>query len=396
MRITVLETLRVDSFPNLLFLLLHTDEGLIGLGETFYGAEAVETHLHSVVASYLLGHDPRNRERHAHALAGYVGFQGSGTETRARSAVDLALWDLLGQTSGQPVHMLLGGRTRDDIAIYNTCAGAGYVNAASGQAVNNWGVREGRFEDLHAALTRPGELARDLLDQGIHGMKIWPFDPHAETSYGHSISSAGLRDGLDRVAQIRTAVGADIDVMIELHGLWDVPSARRIVAALEEFEPLWVEDPVRSDIVGGLARVAAGTSLRVAAGETVAGNREVATLLAQGALGVVTVDTTWGGGLTNAKKVADLAAAYGVPVAPHDCTGPVALTACAHLSVSATNVLVQETVRAAYLGWYDTLVEGGPLISRGRLKPPENPGLGVRLLPDLAARPGTTRRVTTA
>lgn len=392
MRIVELKTVRVTSFPNLAFLQILTDEGLTGLGETFYGAEAVETHLHSVVAEYLLGEDPFRLEQHAHQLEGYVGYRGTGVETRARSAVDLALWDILGQATGQPVYNLLGGRTRRDIAIYNTCAGPGYVNSASGQSVANWGVKEGRYEDLYAQIHHPAELARDLLEQGITGMKVWPFDAYAEESHGHRISNADLREGLSRIAAIRDAVGMDMDIMIELHGLWDVPSARRIVSALEEFSPLWVEDPVRSDVVGGLARVAGDTSLRIAAGETVAGLADVHTLLSQQALGVVTVDTTWGGGLGNARRVADLATVYGVPIAPHDCTGPVALTACAHLASAARNTLVQETVRAAYLGWYDTLVEGGPTITGGRLAAPDEPGLGVRLVPDLADRPGSTTR----
>ncbi|MDQ6948206.1 MAG: mandelate racemase/muconate lactonizing enzyme family protein [Actinomycetota bacterium] len=394
MRITELETIRVSAFPNLIFVRLYTDEKVVGLGETFYGAEAVEAHLHSVVAGYLLGEDPLKLERHSEQLAGYVGFRGSGVETRSRSAVDIALWDILGQVTGQPVFNLLGGQTRPDIAIYNTCAGAGYVNSASGQAVGNWGVKQGRYEDLYAAIHHPGKLARDLLDQGIRGMKVWPFDAYAERSAGHYISSADLNEALARIAEIRDAVGGEMEIMVELHALWDVPSARKIVHALEEFEPMWVEDPVRSDIVGGLQHVAADTPLRIAAGETVGGIADFQTLLAQRALGVVTVDTTWSGGLTTARKVADIAAAHGIPIAPHDCTGPVALTACVHLSAAASNALIQETVRAAYLGWYSTLVEGGASIAAGRVQAPSEPGLGVRLLPDLADRPGSVRRTS--
>jgi galactonate dehydratase len=394
MRITSVESLRVDSFPNLTFVQVHTDEGITGLGETFYGAEAVEAHLHAVVAPHLLGQDPMAREGHARALAGYVGYAGSGVETRSRSAIDLALWDILGQAAGLPVHQLLGGRTRTEIPIYNTCAGERYVNSAQGQAVANWGVRDGRYEDLHAAINHPGLLARDLLDQGVRGMKIWPFDAYAEASRGHAISAAELADGLRKVAEVRDAVGLEMDLMIELHALWDVPTARRIVAALEEFEPFWIEDPVRSDVPGGLARIARETPVRIAAGETIGGLAGFQTLLATESAGVVTVDTTWSGGLTTAHKVAALADAFGVPVAPHDCTGPVALSACVHLATAAPNVLVQETVRAGYLGWYDTLVEGGPVISGGTVRAPLGPGLGIRLVPGLRERPGTTMRVS--
>lgn len=394
MRIVELETLRVQAFPNLIFVLLRTDDGAEGLGETFYGAEAVETHLHSIVAPALLGQDARAIERHARALAGYVGYAGTGVENRARSAVDVALWDLLGQSCGEPVYNLLGGLTTEQVPIYNTCAGPGYVNAATGQSVANWGMATGHHEDLDAAIHHPGKLARDLLNQGITGMKIWPFDTYAEASGGHRLSSADLGSALRPVAAIRDAVGEQMDIMIELHGLWDVPTARRIVRALEPYSPAWVEDPVRSDITDGLARVAEATSSRVAAGETVQGGAAFQRLLSQGALGVVTVDVTWSGGLTHARKIASLAETYGVPVAPHDCTGPVALTACTHLSTAVPNAFVQETVRAAYDGWYASLVTGGPVIRDGTVRAPQDPGLGVRLRPGLRQEAGTTTRVS--
>jgi galactonate dehydratase len=394
MKITEIETVRVEAFANLTFVRVHTDEGFIGLGETFYGAAAVEAHLHAVVAPYLLGQDPLRLEHHSAQLAGYAGYVGSGVETRARSAIDLALWDILGQVSGQPVYNLLGGRTRDSIEIYNTCAGERYVNEAKGQSVANWGLKDGRYEDLYAAINDPAGLAKDLLDQGVRGMKIWPFDTFAEASGGHSISSRDLAEGLSRVSAIRDAVGSDMDVMIELHALWDVPSARKIISALEEFEPFWIEDPVRSDVIGGLARVAHDTGIRIAAGETVAGVAGFQSLLAAEAVGVVTVDTTWSGGLTTAHKVAGLANSYGIPVAPHDCTGPVALSACVHLATAAPNALLQETVRAGYLGWYSTLVEGGPSIIGGRITASNEPGLGIRLLPDLTGREGTSVRTS--
>ncbi|WP_375385546.1 mandelate racemase/muconate lactonizing enzyme family protein [uncultured Microbacterium sp.] len=384
----------MDSFPNLTYVRVHTDEGITGLGETFYGAEAVEAHIHSVAAHALLGQDPLQIERHAKRLAGYTGYIGSGVETRARSAIDLALWDILGKASGQPVYNLLGGQTHQSIPIYNTCAGERYVNSARGQAVANWGLAEGRYEDLYAAINRPGELARELLDQGVRGMKIWPFDSFAEASDGHYISSEDLAWGLSRVGQIRDAVGSDMEIMIELHALWDVPSARKIVAALEEFRPMWIEDPVRSDIPGGLARIARDTPLRIAAGETVSGLAGFQSLLSQESLGVVTVDTTWAGGLTIASKVAALAGAHGIPIAPHDCTGPVALAACVHLATAAPNTLIQETVRAGYLGWYSSLVEGGAVVTGGTISAPTEPGLGIRLVEGLETREGTETRST--
>ena len=146
---------------------------MTGLGETFFFADAVEAHVHDAVADYLLGEDPSQIERHATALRGYVGAASSGAETRAASAVDIALWDLRGKTLGQPLHDLLGGRSRDRIRTYNTCAGELYVRGRRAQSVANWGLNEpsasGGHEDLDAFLHCPDELRSQPAQRGHHG-----------------------------------------------------------------------------------------------------------------------------------------------------------------------------------------------------------------------------------
>jgi galactonate dehydratase len=390
MKITRLETLRLDEFPNLIFVNVHADEGLVGLGETFFGAQAVEAYLHESVAPYLLGKDPLQIERHATALRGYLGYASTGIELRGNSAIDVALWDLLGQASGQPVYQLLGGASRDSVPIYNTCAGYRYVRQQPVQAVENWGLSDGEpdgpYEDLEAFLTDAGRLAEDLLAQGITGMKIWPFDPYAEASDGTWISANDLDRGLEPFRKIRGAVGSAIDIMVEFHSLWDVPTAQRILRALEEFEPFWYEDPVRPDSPGALAQVARSTWVRVAAGETLAGRRAFRELLDREAAQVVIVDLSWCGGISEARKIGSLAETYGIPVTPHDCTGPVVLTASTHLAVHLPNAPVQETVRAYYSGWYRELVTALPTIENGTIRPPEGVGLGTALLPDVHER----------
>lgn len=390
MKITRIDTLRLDEFPNILFVTVHTDEELVGLGETFFGAQAVEAYVHESVAPYLLGKDPLQIERHATALRGYLGSAGTGVETRGNSAIDIALWDLLGQASGQPLYQLLGGASRDAVPIYNTCAGYRYVRQKPVQAVENWGIGTGQshgpYEDLDAFLTDAGRLAQDLLAQGITGMKIWPFDPYAEATNGTSISAHDLDRGLEPVRKICSAVGSAMDVMVEFHSLWDVPTAQRILRALEEFEPYWFEDPVRPDSPSALAQVARSTRIRVAAGETVAGRRAFRELFDREAVQVAIVDLSWCGGISEARKIGTLAETYGVPITPHDCTGPVVLTASTHLSVHLPNVPLQETVRAYYTGWYSELVTALPKIENGRIRPPEGPGLGTTLLPDLRQR----------
>jgi galactonate dehydratase len=397
--ITRLDTLRLEEFPNLLFVTVHTNEGLVGLGETFFGAQAVEAYLHESVAPYLLGKDPLQIERHATALRGYLGFASTGIELRGNSAIDVALWDLLGQVSGQPLYQLLGGASRDSVPIYNTCAGYRYVRQRPVQAVENWGLGDGEpggpYEDLEAFLTDAGRLAEDLLAQGITGMKIWPFDPYAEASNGTWISEHDLDRGLEPFRKIRAAVGSAMDIMVEFHSLWDVPTAQRILRALEEFEPYWYEDPVRPDSPGALAQVARSTRVRVAAGETLAGRRAFRELLDRQAAEVLIVDLSWCGGISEARKIGTLAETYGIPVTPHDCTGPVVLNASTHLSLHLPNAPVQETVRAYYTGWYRELVTALPTIENGRIRPPEGAGLGTSLLPHVPERADAHLRSST-
>jgi galactonate dehydratase len=398
LRIVALETLRPAVQPNVLLLRLHTDEGLTGLGEAFFGAAAVEAYLHDTAAPVLLGAEDPTPERAARQLAPYVGYQGGGVETRGNGAVDLALWDLLGRRAGLPVVDLLGGAVRDRVRAYNTCAGSGYVATSSRQASDNWGLGApgaGRpYEDLEAFLERPGELAKELWAEGLRGMKVWPFDRAAERTGGTEIPQRDLERGLAVVAAIREAVGAEMDLMVELHGLWDRRAAARILQALTPYRPAWVEDPVRPDAADALAALAAEVEVPIATGETLVGRRGFLPLLQRAALDVAIVDLGWTGGLTEARKVAALADAYGVPVAPHDCTGPVALAAGVHLVLSLPNGLVQETVRAFLRTWYGELVTGLPEVRDGHVAASGEPGLGVALREGLAERPDVQRRVT--
>ena len=388
MKITALETIRNAEFPNLLWLHIHTDEGISGLGETFFGAQAVEAYLHESVAPQLLGQDPGRIDYIARKLYGYLGFRGSGVETRGNSAIDIALWDLWGKRTRQPVYQLLGGLTREQVRVYNTCAGYRYVRKSSGQGTNNFGlyIENGPYEDLDAFLNTADELAHSLLEMGIDGMKIWPFDYAAEQSNGHHISSADLNKALEPFAKIRHAVGDKIDIMAELHALWDRPNAVKISRALEQFDPYWVEDPVFMDHLGSLDRVARSTRAPIAVGETRGGVADFRYLLELDSLSLIIMDIAWCGGLTEAKKITGMAAAWQVPVAFHDCTGPVALTAATHLALASNNCNIQEIVRAFYYGWYGELMTNLPPVENGRISAPVGNGLGVELQPDVLKR----------
>jgi galactonate dehydratase len=398
-KITGLETIQLAEFSNVLWVRVHTDQGLIGLGETFFGANAVAAYIHETVAPYLLGKDPLQIDLHSRRLYGYVGFNSTGAEARGNSAVDVALWDLFGKATGLPVYQLLGGASRDRLRIYNTCAGYRYIRSRPVQAVDNWGLPTdqptGPYEDLDAFMHRADELAHSLLDQGITGMKIWPFDPYAEATGGHGISSADLRVALEPFRKIRSAVGDAIDIMVELHSLWDLPTAKKITAALEEFQPAWYEDPIKMDNLAAVAELARTTRVPITASEALGTRWSFRELLEQRAAGIVMLDISWCGGLSEARKIAAMAEAYQLPVAPHDCTGPVVLMASVHLSMNATNALIQETVRAFLSGWYTELVTVLPRIEHGYVYLPEGPGLGTELVPGLERRADATVKLST-
>ena len=399
MRIQKLETLRVGEFPNLLWLRVHTDEGLVGLGETSYAAQSVETYVHEYVAPRVLGRDPLEIEALTRSLIGYLGWRGSGVETRAASAFDIALWDLYGKVCGQPLYQVLGGASRSRVRTYNTCAGYRYIRAAGGQSTRNWGLdgkAEGPFEDLDAFLHRADELAQSLLESGITGMKIWPFDPYAEASEGQYISAADLEQALEPFRKIRAVVGNRMDIMVEFHSLWRLLPAQRIAQALAEFDTFWHEDPIRMDSLALLKQYAPYSKAPICASEILAGRWSFKDLLETGVAGIVMFDLAWCGGISEARRIATLADAWQLPVAPHDCTGPLVYLASLHFSIHAPNALVQESVRAFYTGWYRELVTHVPQPVNGSLAKPPGPGLGAELLPELWKRADATVRSSPA
>lgn len=398
MKITAVETVRLGEFPNLVWVRLGTDEGLTGLGETFMGAAAVEAYIHESAAPKLIGRDPIQIEAINKNLINYLGWRGTGVETRGNSAIDIALWDLFGKAIGRPVCEALGGRSRDRIRVYNTCAGYKYIRDERSQAVANWGVgnKQGPYEDLEAFLHRADELAHSLLEQGITGMKIWPFDIAAERTAGWDISPAELDAALEPFAKIRKAVGNRMDIMVEFHSLWSLPMAQRLARALEPFGTYWHEDPLRLDNLADLKAYAPHSKAWVCASETLAYTHSFREYLETGVAGVAMLDLSWCGGLSEARKIAALAEAWHVPVAPHDCTGPVVYAASCHFSLHARNALIQESVRAFYSGWYTELVTELPAITRGEVTVNMKPGLGIDLLPDLDRRKDASVRVTRA
>ena len=396
MKITALETIRIAEFPNLLWLKVHTSEGIVGLGETFFFPATVEAYVHEAIAPKLIGRDPLQIDRISKDLVGYLGFRSTGAEMRAASALDIALWDIMGKATGQPIAQLLGGFSRDKIRTYNTCAGTAYMRENLGQSTANWGLarNERQYDDLNGFLERADELAQELLDEGITAMKIWPFDFAAEANDGVDISNSELKRALEPFEKIRRAVGDKMEVMVEFHSLWQLLPAIRIARALAPYDTKWHEDPIKMDSLASLKRYAEASLAPICASETLASRWAFRDLFETGAAGVVMLDLSWCGGLSEAKKIASMAEAWHLPVAPHDCTGPVVLCASTHLSLNAPNAIIQESVRAYYRTWYQDLATALPKVENGSITVPPGPGLGVELQPDLGKRFSLESRTT--
>jgi galactonate dehydratase len=393
--ITCIRTIRIAERPNLIWVELETDEGLVGLGESFRGAQATEAVIHEQIAPWLMGRDARQIQAVSrHLTTPYLGFHSASAEIRAASAIDIALWDLAGKRHGIPVYEALGGAARSEIRAYNTCAGYAYnTSGVARRAVDAGENSIGPYDDQIAFTRDAGALAESLLSEGFTAMKIWPFDIYAAASGGQLITLPDLKAGLEPFRKLRAAVGDKIEVMCELHSLWNTTSAIRICEALEDYGVLWAEDPImKMDDVQGLTDLRRQTRVPICGSETLGGVVPFRDLLAAGALDFVMLDLAWCGGLTEGRKIAALAEAYAKPLAPHDCTGPVTLWAGLHLGLHAPAAIFQEVVRATLATWYQELVTDLPVIRNGMVQAPSGVGLCTSLSPQVKTRDDATVR----
>lgn len=399
MKIIAVETLRLGNHPNLLWVRLHTDDGLTGLGETYFGAGPSEADVHDRIAPLILGQDASRIEYLNMKIQPYTGFTGSGAEVRALAAVDVALWDIAGKAAGMPLCDLLGGRTRQAIQVYNTCAGPNYVSKTSAVRPENFGstsssIDDVIYEDLEAFLHHPEDLAASLMEMGIYSMKIWPFDLAGGAVDGVDISPADLKKAIEPFEKIRKAHGNKMRLKAELHGIWSLNVAKKIAAALEPLDMDWIEDPVWMDRANEVAELARCTRAPLAGGETLASLGQFRSLIDDGNIATPIMDVTWAGGITAARKVAALAEARSRPIAFHDCSGPVTLAVSTHLALALRNVREQEIARGFYYTWYNEFVDHLPPVEGGMITIPGGPGLGMDLLPGLELRPDAVHRVT--
>jgi galactonate dehydratase len=342
MKITKLETLYVK--PRWLFLKMHTDEGIVGLGEPVVEgrAQTVAAAVHEM-GRYLIGQDPRRIEHHWQAIYRGGFYRNGPILCSALSGIEQALWDITGKWLGQPVHQLLGGRVRDRIRMY------GWVNA------NTYGdyIERGRV------LADAGFTA---LKMGIEG----PIKIMDNMALVERVAGA--------FAAVREAVGKSVDIGIDFHGRVSPSMAIRLAKALEPYYPMFIEEPVLPENPDALAVVARSTSIPIATGErlfTKWGFREV---LEKQAAAILQPDLSHAGGILECKKIAAMAECYFAAMAPHCPLGPIALASCLQLDACTPNFLCQEhvTTGEGYLKEPFKIVDGYIAV-------PTKPGLGIEL-----------------
>ena len=377
MIISQIETIRVAQFPDLIFVQVHTDTGLTGLGETWYAAATVESAIHDHFGPLLVGRDPFEIERHWQTmfrLSDHAGY--GGAELRAISAIDVALWDIKGQSLNMPIFEIIGGGTRNRIKVYNTL-----------------GVY-GEIDEAHRVWSDPVGVAKSLLDQGITGMKMSPTDFIARESDGQLLFQDDLDWALRPIREIREKLGMEIDIANDAHGKWNLPNAMRIVREMESMRLMWHEELISPLNEEAHRRLQAVTSTPIAAAERLMTRYQHRRFIESSSARISMPDLTWTGGISEVKKIAVLASAHQKPIAPHDCVGPVNMMACAHIAMATPNVMIMEYNQAMHLGWYRDFIEPDFVIDGGFLMAPTEPGLGARLRPSVKDRADATVRVS--
>jgi galactonate dehydratase len=364
MRITKVETI---AYPNVtevhaggigwLWVRIHTDSGIYGTGETFPAPDSERAVVLKDYAPVLLGRDPRDIERIWLDLLTHVQYRGwAGAEMRALSAVDVALWDLLGKSCGLPVYILLGGQCWDSIPIYNTC-----------------------YDDGYDFNKQPVELAKDLMKAGITAMKIWPFDAVAIRNHGQSITAAEIAEASSPIRMIREAVGDSMRIMVEFHGFWNLPCAIEIARALEPYNVTWLEEMLPQDNIAAYEVLARQVRQPLCISERLMTRWGYRELMERRAASIIMPDLAWCGGLTEAKKISAAAHTQYLPVAFHNCGGPITHFASWHLAMATPNLKILETVRRHYNDRYPPVVTNNGATKNGHLRIPPGPGLGTEI-----------------
>ena len=352
MKVTDVKTFVVDCYrTNWVFVKVYTDEGIDGVGEgTLEYKEKALVGAIEHIKSYLVGKDPRQIEKHVHDIYRDAYSRGGAVLMSALSAVETALWDILGKSLGVPVYQLLGGKVNDDCRIY----------------INGWFAGAKTPEEF-------GVKAKEAVKRGVTAMKWDPFGK----SY-LQISNKDLDTALKCVAAVREAVGNDVDLLIEGHGRFDVPTGIKIAQELAQFKVMWFEEPVPPNNLEALKAVRDKSPVAISAGERLYTRFDYNELFRLRAADYIQPDVSHAGGIIELKKIAAIAEANYIPFAPHNPSGPVANAATLQLAACCPNFCILE-IMYSDVGYRKFITNENLEYKDGRIKIGNKAGLGIEL-----------------
>jgi L-alanine-DL-glutamate epimerase-like enolase superfamily enzyme len=346
------------------FVRVYTDEGIVGTGECNSAAAgtsgfAIKEAILSM-RSFLIGRDPMNAGPIYEMLRrrGRYGGTSSAPLIFALTGIETALYDIMGKALGVPVYQLLGGKFRDQIRLY---------------------------ADLHAGETVDAQTyatkALEAIDQGFSAVKfdidhsgVGKLDPYNWTAGAKEMSHV-----ISLIQTTREAIGYDIDLAIDCHGQFDLPSAITLAKAVEDLRLMWLEEPVPAENIDALAQVRASSSTVICSGENQYTRFQFLELLQKQAVDVIMPDLAKAGGINEGKRIADIADAYYVPVAPHNVSSPLGMMAACHVMAAIPNFYVLE-FHARDVSWWKDLCTGDkPFVKKGWMSVSEEPGIGIEL-----------------
>ena len=351
-----------------LFIEIYTDEGITGLGERITGGaysknlDDMQTQIHLIkelIEQYVIGEDPFNGERIWDRMyASRHDFRHPSLyATPVISAIDIALWDIRGKATNQPIYNLLGGRYHEKLRAYAYMPG---------------------MREIQANPELAGEAASKLLEEGNSACKLDPFMPMYPIP--RDIPLSEIENAAKIFQNIRDAVGNKLEVGIGTHGQLTTFSAIRVADFLEPYHPYWFEEPVPPENIEEMARVAAHTSIPIATGERLVTKYEFLKVLEKGAASIIQLDVGQCGGITESKKIAAIAEAHYAMIAPHMFCGPIASAAAIQIDTCSPNFLIQEANQGPL---HKTIFKEPLVLENGYIIPPTGPGLGIEFDEDV-------------
>ena len=351
-----------------IFLSIETKCGITGIGEVYsasFHPEVVVKAIEDVFERYLKGQDPHHVERlYRECYSSGFTQRPDLTMMGVLSGLEMACWDIVGKSANKPIYELIGGRIHEKLRSYT------YLYPVDKNGQHN-------YEDPSLG----AECAIEDKEKGFTAIKFDPSGPYSAYS-GHQISLNRLEHSENYCRKIREAVGDDCDILIGTHGQMTPSSAIRLAKRLEQFDPLWFEEPVPPGQSSAMAEVAKKTSIPVATGERLTSKYEFYDVLNNNSASIIQMNLGRVGGILEAKKIASLAEVYYAQIAPHVYNGPVGAAASIQLATATPNFLIQECIKT-WDGFYQEVLQEPIKWTQGHIIPALKPGLGIELNYDI-------------